>query len=182
VSITGYDPLTLDVNFTEKPDEARTVTFGADYCTFVDPCENLTKMASGTDSASLTTGSADPENFNWPDGTHDDDRIRRDRTTADVPIVYDPPGPVSDLRVQFHWFALEDGSLDVYESTDGGSTWTQVSQSVTQYDTGEANGWKNELHEYSSFSDGTDQVKLVLTGGSKHWSGQVGHVEIDYEM
>ena len=178
ITITNYKPLVLEVAFDGRDGETQSITFGEPG--LVDRCADCSHLADGSDTQRLKTVSGDPENFERPDGSHDADRLIRDGTTGDTTVIYDPPGAVVDLAAEFHWADGAGGDLEIYESSDGGHTWSPVSQSVTEYTTADAGDWHSELHEYGSFSAGTSHVKLVLTGGSEDWSGQLGHVELGY--
>jgi len=147
--------------------------------TFVHDCSGLDALspASGVDAVRVDTSNG--QYFPTPDGTVDEGRLTRSDTTDDVAVAYELPGDVQSLSVQFHKHQHEDGWIDVAESTDGGDSWSSVDATVDSYG-GVDGGWIHHVLTADSFSENAHAVKLILTGGAKTWSPQLGRVEIAY--
>lgn len=149
-----------------------------DTSDLVDDCSDLNTLDGSSDTGSLTVDTSNSSYFERPDGTSDGGRITRSGTTADTNIVYAPGSDLADGTAEFHWHDSEGGDVVVEESTDGGSTWQSASTSWSSYGGTDAS-WHHE--EISiSFRSGADRVRFVLTGGSSAWSGQLGHVSLNY--
>jgi hypothetical protein len=146
--------------------------------TFTDPCDDLTKLGSGSETSSLTTDSSNETYFERPDGSTDGSRICRTGTTADTNLVYGPSGELTEGTIEFHWHKTEGGDIRIEGSTDGGSTWSTASTTRSDYG-GEDGSWYHT--EISiSFTSGADRARLVLTAGSVDRAGQIGNVQLNY--
>jgi mannan endo-1,4-beta-mannosidase len=140
-----------------------------------DDCSDLDDLVGGSDTGSLTVDSSNASYFQRPGGDSDDGRIARSGTTGDAALVYEPGGQLLELTAEFHSHKTAEGELDVYESTDGGDSWTQVGAYRDAYGGTDA-FWRHWEVGYDAFATDANRVKLVLTGGSKEWSGQLGNV------
>ena len=140
-----------------------------------DDCSDLDDLVGGSDTGSLTVDSSNASYFQRPGGDSDDGRIARSGTTGDAALVYEPGGQLLELTAEFHSHKTAEGELDVYESTDGGDSWTQVGAYRDAYGGTDA-FWRHWEVGYDAFATDANRVKLVLTGGSEEWSGQLGNV------
>jgi hypothetical protein len=146
---------------------------------FVHDCSDFDPLAPRSAEPLLTVDASDSHDFPTPSGEPDDGRLTRSNTIDNVGFRYRIPGDIDSLSVQLHKRRDGDGWLEVYESTNGGNTWSFVESTFTTY--GETDGeWLHHELDVDAFSENVRNVELVLTGGDQPDAVQVGHVEIDY--
>ena len=156
-----------------------------------DPVENFDLVADLTDTDSLGVDETNPEYFPRQDNeTEDAARFGRagwadevDPVTDDVAIVYGVRS-VSTVSFEGHTNASNGGAFALEASTDGGESWGAVDLAEEVYnesdDSGDVGGfWTNAVYTASDFPEGTQHVRVVLSGSSAHWSPQVGHVTVE---
>ncbi|WP_436344071.1 glycoside hydrolase family 16 protein [Natronorubrum sp. FCH18a] len=161
----------------EEPDE----TDDGSEDVLVDDCSNLETLHPSSDSDALFVDTSNSQHFKRNDGncSDDDARIARSGSTDDASMIYEPGGSISDFRVEAHDHVEYGGSFAFYASTDGGDSWTELSPERTEYCDVQA-GWRHLEYAAQSVPSGTDRLRIVLSGASANWTGQVGHVEIEY--
>jgi len=147
--------------------------------TFTHDCSTLNPLSEHSDRDTVRVDTSNPQYFRTPEGNNDEGRIVRSSASDTAAVAYELPGMINTLSVEFHKHTDAGGWMDVYESVDGGESWSRVRTGFEPYGEVDEN-WIHHEITASSFADGADMVRLVLTGGSKAWSGQLGHVEIDY--
>jgi len=183
----GLSPGTHEIGvslFNETHTESERVTTtveipGSPSETLVHDCTALDTLSSDSDRDALRVDTSNPQYFERPDGSTDEGRLTRSGTTEAISAIYSFPGDARSVTLQFHEHEQHGGSIEVYESTDGGETTSRVQTTASTY--GDTDGsWTHQEITVDSFSEGVRDVAVVLTGGSKPWSGQLGHVEIDY--
>jgi len=145
---------------------------------FVHNCTDLGPLSERSWTSALTVNEGG-RGFPTPDGGVEDGRVTRSGTTAPVAVAYELSGDVDSLSARFHKRRAADGWIDVYESTNGGSTWSYVDSSFDTYG-GTDGEWLHHELRVDAFSEGVRDVKLLLTGGKRPDDVQLGNVEIEY--
>jgi len=151
------------------------------FKTFTHGCSDFDPLTGATDRGWLAVDTTNGQSFPTPDGGVDEGRLVRSETTDDVTIGYEVRGDIESLTARFHKQTNVGGEVELYESTDDGDSWAAVEATVSTYG-GIDSGWRHYQLDADSFSDGVGAVKFVLRGGTEPWSGQLGHVSIDYRF
>lgn len=147
--------------------------------TLVDDCSDFQTLFEPW-TGGLTIDSSENAQIVRNDGscTPDGSRIHAtyDQTTA---MTYDAGGPIQSFTVEAHVSQSSGGSLAFFASSDGGSTWTEVSPTESLYcDTG--GDWQSYEYTATSLPDGASRLRIDVTPNGDVWTPQVGHVEVTY--
>jgi len=137
--------------------------------------------ARGTDhrssSESIVIDTSNVSYFERPDGSVHNTRVTR-TTTDDAEIVYDQffDETLESVSAEYHVHEDAGGTLEIYETTDDGDSWTAVDTARTSYGDADA-GWQHYVTKAADFSGDATGFKLVFTGGEEPWGLQLGAVE-----
>ncbi len=177
---TSYEASVVAVDTAGDTSEGTTAsvaTLPEETTTTTDPCEDLSMLADASDTGALSTDTSNTEYFVTPDGDTDGARIVRG-SQGEAALVYTVDGQLLDASAQVHRNTNQGGTVEFYESADGGASWQQISAVTTVYDGSGSGGWSNERHSVVGFSEGVDRVRIVITGGDAAWAPQVGAVTL----
>jgi len=183
-AVTGLEPGTIyTIGLSAVgPDglESEVATMEAEtHHLLVDDCSDLSVVDVGTDRERLTVDTTNTQYFQRPDdvggrspdrGRTDDARITR-TDTEDADLRYEPPGRPQSLVVEFYRHEEHGGEL----LSNGRPARAYPNGNVRRQQAG--GGWIYERHVVPEGA-----TVLTITGGSKPWGSQIGHVELEYEQ
>jgi|GEM_PF-1809313 len=131
--------------------------------------EDTSSLSDQSDLDLLAPSDWETQYHLFPDGSEVPWRLERsDASTASA--VFESDEPVDELEVLWVMQRWDEGSLEFYESSDGGDSWSQFQPGFTEYNrTAEEDQewtWSQRRTTYSDFAPGTDAVRVDFVGGA----------------
>lgn len=138
-----------------------------------DPYADTSLLNDGSDLDNLVVNNYRPEVHPLPDGSPDDTRLKRGSSDP-ASLIYTMDEPVAAMELIWSQEKWNPGTVTVYESTDGGSSWGEVTTSTEQFATAGPDEYPEKWRQKrttASFSEGVTAVRYDIDGG-KAWSPQ----------
>jgi len=97
-------------------------------------------------------------------------------------LIYELESAAGTVQVEVQQeLRFETGSIAIYESTDGGESWTELEMKEDVYDPARegTEQWKSSLYTAEGLSDEATFVRVEITGDSKVFNPEIGWVGIE---
>ncbi|PSP92572.1 hypothetical protein BRC91_12905 [Halobacteriales archaeon QS_4_62_28] len=137
---------------------------------FTDDLTSLSKLENAP-NVSTTSGS-----FEHVDGSADTSQVERSDATETEYLEYSLGGDLQEAKIEGQ-LKNDNGSIQIQESTDGGSTWSAVNTSSDNYTS--KNSWEHYEYTASKFSSGATDVRISMASSETKASLDPGDGGID---